>query len=153
MADVIPPHYLFTSLHLQRGAVPSLYFSKEGYETSGSTCSTSAEEILLSKAFPFNLGCHSCWIMPWNCTVGDTLARPSPLQGGKQDAGCLVTVPKHPKAVAGPLCPHVPSQDRDSSSPPPDRAAADGAGATDKSPAPRPCQMPGTSVLLSKEKF
>lgn len=37
--------------------------------------------------------------------------------------------------------------------PPRHSTAADGAGVTDKSPAPWPCQMPGTSVLLSEEKF
>lgn len=68
---------------------------------SGSSISTSPEETLLSKAFPFNLGCHSCWIMPWNCTVGNNLARYSPLQGGKQDAGCLA---QSLKAAVRPLC-------------------------------------------------
>jgi len=73
-----------------------------------------------------------------------------------REAGCWApaTVPVRPKAAEvrplhslrawlgkGPLLA------------PPHSSAADGAGVTDKSPVPWPCQMPGTSVLLSEEKF
>lgn len=55
----------------------------------------------------------------------------------------------HDETFMPPVCP---AEKGPVLSPPPS-TAADGAGVTDKSPAPRPCQMPGTSVLLSEEKF
>lgn len=94
---------------------------------SGSSISTSVEERLFSRAFPFNRGTHSGWIMPRSRAVGDTLAprmlpvrcerrRSSLSQGGKKDAGRLPPSPCSPKPWRDPRARRVPSWER---APPP----------------------------------
>lgn len=64
--------------------------------------------------------------------------------------------PRAPQSCSGVVRPLQPLHAQPGKGPllaPPRSTAADGAGVTDKSPALWPCQMPGTSVLLSEEKF
>jgi len=128
VAGVIP----FFPLHLspQRAVSHSLwFFKKTDHEMSGSSVSTSVEETLFSRTFPFNRGSRGGCIMLQSCSAGDTLVptmlpvwrewRQSSLwQWGKQGAGRLPPSLCAPKPQRWDPCTHcVPGWERAPSSP------------------------------------